>query len=212
MPLGLIVLARGWISRQELERALALQRTAGRGRIGYWLRQVAGISEEVVARGLAAQWSCIALSKGAGEAEPAPELIPAQVRESCGLLPLRHARRHTLYLACEQRVEYGALAAVERMLGLSIEPVFVEDSRWLSIATERAPRAEIRTLADDQTVTELITKAIEEERPQESRVVRVKDFFWLRMWCGARRPLRPSQLEGRVRDLLIPAVRRKLIL
>jgi hypothetical protein len=213
MPLGLILLARGWISRQELEQALALQRTTGRGRIGYWLRQVAGISEEMVARALAAQWNCIALTSGSSEMLLVPELIPAQLRESCGLLPLRHARRRTLYLAGEQRVEHGAIAAIERMLGLPIEPVFVEDGRWSSSARERAARAEMRTPAEDQTAIELLTEIIEQERPQDSCLVRVKDFFWLRIWNGARRPLRSSQMDrGSARDFLVPAVRRGRIL
>ncbi|MGI8772488.1 MAG: hypothetical protein ACR2JE_13765 [Acidobacteriaceae bacterium] len=213
MPLGLILLARGWISRHELELALALQRTSGRGRIGYWLRQVAGISEEMVARGLASQWSCIALPGGCAEITPAPELIPAQIRESCGLLPLRHTRHETLYLAGEQRVEHGAVAAIERMLVLPIEPVFVEDGRWLSSATERIARAEMRTTTEDQTVVELLTEIVEQERPQDSRLVRVKDFFWLRIWSGARRPLRSPQVDlTHARDFLVSAVRRKHIL
>jgi hypothetical protein len=213
MPLGLILLARGWISRQELEQALALQRATGRGRIGYWLRQVAGISEEMVARALAAQWNCIALTGGSSEMAPAPELIPAQIRESCGLLPLRHARRRTLYVAGEQRVEHSAIAAIERMLGLPIEPVFVEDSRWPSSARERPGLAEMRTPAGDQTVIELMTEIVEQERPQDSCLVRVKDFFWLRIWRDSRRPLRSSQIDaGGVRDFLVPAIRHVRIL
>ena len=213
MPLGLILLARGWISRQELEQALALQRTTGRGRIGYWLRQVAGISDETVARALAAQWNCIALSGHPTEIAPAPELIPAQIREICRLLPLRHVHRQTLYLAGEQRVEHGALAAIERMLGSPIQPAFVEDGRWLLDSSERATRAEMRDLAEDQTVIELLTEVIEQERPQESRLVRVKDLFWLRCWSSAHRSLwSPKMDAAHARDFLVSAARRKRIL
>jgi hypothetical protein len=212
MPLGLILLAKGWISRQELEHAVILQRIAGRGRIGEWLRRVAGISEEMIARALAAQWSCISICGQSGVV-PAPELVPAQIRESCGLLPLRHVRRGTLYLAGNQRVEHGAVAAIGRMLHAQAEPVFIEDSRWSLSFREQAVRPEMRTVAVDQTATKLLTQIIEREKPHDSRLVRVKDLFWLRTWKGSAGMGRPTEPAPQsTRDFLVPTLRQHQIL
>jgi len=212
MPLGLILLAKGWISRHELEDALTLQRLAGHGRIGGWLKRVAGISEEMIARALAAQWSCISIC-GQSSVVAAPELVPAQIRESCRLFPLRDLRRGTLYLAGNQRVEHGAVAAIGRMLHAQAEPVFIEDSRWSSSFADQGLRAEVRTTAVEQTATELLTEIIERERPDDSRLVRVKDLFWLRTWSGSGRMRRSTESDPQgTRDFLVPAQRRHQIL
>ena len=77
VPLGLVLLAQGWITHPQLQTALEAQRASGQGRIGDWLTQSCGLPEERITRGLGVQWSCpvlgtdgiFAFSDGAGDAE-----------------------------------------------------------------------------------------------------------------------------------------------
>ena len=81
MPLGLILLSRGWISHRELQEALAAQRRAQEGRIGEWLHRLHGISEETIAKALAIQWNCAVLAlrnAGPGTSAGAPPRLSAE--------------------------------------------------------------------------------------------------------------------------------------
>ena len=62
MPLGLVLLAQGWITHPQLQAALEAQKASGQGRIGDWLQQSCGLPEERVTRGLGVQWSCPVLA------------------------------------------------------------------------------------------------------------------------------------------------------
>src|SRR5882762_4306351 len=88
MPLGLILLSRGWISQRELQEALAAQRCAQNGRIGEWLHRLHGISEETITKALGIQWSCTVMPSGMPGLEFARWLIPAFLRNRYGLAPL----------------------------------------------------------------------------------------------------------------------------
>ena len=62
VPLGLVMLAQGWITNPQLQAALKSQRASGKGRIGDWLVSECGLEAEQVTRGLSVQWSCPVLS------------------------------------------------------------------------------------------------------------------------------------------------------
>src|SRR5580658_2683415 len=48
VPLGLLMLAQGWITHPQLRRALEAQRESGTGRIGDWLQSECGVEAEKV--------------------------------------------------------------------------------------------------------------------------------------------------------------------
>ncbi len=50
VPLGLLMLAQGWITHPQLRRALEAQRASGTGRIGDWLQSECGLEAERVTR------------------------------------------------------------------------------------------------------------------------------------------------------------------
>src|ERR1700748_3372513 len=64
VPLGLLMLAQGWITHPQLQRALAAQRESGSGKIGEWLLSECGVEAELVTRGLSMQWGCPVLTHG----------------------------------------------------------------------------------------------------------------------------------------------------
>lgn len=197
MPLGLILLSRGWISHRELQEALAAQGRAQEGRIGEWLHHLHGISEETIAKGLAIQWNCAVLPSGMPGLEPAPALLPAVLRRRYGLALLRQGPDAALYLAGKYRPEHAAARAVEHMLHEPVHAAFIEDGMW-RLGEVDASDTELEIPGHDG-VAAYISELIERARPSDARLVRVHDHLWLRLWIG-RRGRRPMQ----VRDVVLP--------
>ena len=195
MPLGLILLSRGWITRQELQQALAAQRRAGDGRIGEWLGRLYGIQEATIAKALAIQWSCAVLPSGAAGVEFASSLVPAFLRRRYGLALLRQESGAAFYLAGKYSAEHAAAHAMEHMLGAPVQAAFLEDSAWSAAENDSADSAEMYSGRDG--VAAGICKLIEDARPADARLVRVHDYLWLRMWLRRDRRMQ-------IRDAVFP--------
>jgi hypothetical protein len=127
MPLGLILLSRGWITHRELREALAAQRSAGSGRIGEWLGRLHGIPEVTIGKAISIQWNCAVLSAATPGVEIATSLIPTFLRSRYVLALLRQRQDEAFYLAGKYSAEHAASRAVEHMLGARVQ-AFLEDS------------------------------------------------------------------------------------
>jgi hypothetical protein len=198
MPLGLILLSRGWISHRELQEALAAQRRAQNGRIGQWLRRLHGVSEETITKALGIQWNCAVLPSGMQGLEWTRPLIPAFLRKRYGLALLRQGSDRTLYLAGKHRAEHAAVRAMEHMLREPVHAAFLEDSVWNSANADATDTTEVHLPGRDG-VAACIAEWMERSRPTDGRLVRVHDHLWLRIWLrgGARHTMR-------TRDIVLP--------
>ncbi len=186
VPLGLLMLAQGWITHPELRRALAAQRESGIGRIGDWLIRECGIEPEQVVRGLSMQWGCPVLTTEGFAPESMALTMPLIFVEEFGLLPLRVAASRILYLGFADRLDASAAFAAERMMGFKVESGVVEGSqfeaaRGLLLACDGV---EMRRQAakDKDTMAVKITAIIEQQQPIASRLVRLHQYYWLRLW------------------------------
>jgi hypothetical protein len=194
MPLGLILLSRGWITHRELQEALAAQRCTGTGRIGEWLGRLHGISEATIAKALGIQWNCAVVRSGAPGIEFAPSLIPAFLCHRYGLALLRHGPAGNFYLAGRYCAEHAASRAVEHMLGVPVQAAFLEDGAWNAAESDAGESAESHPGSDG--VAASLTELVERTRPVNARLVRIHDHLWLRMWL--RRRERATQLQDAV--------------
>jgi hypothetical protein len=201
MPLGLILLSRGWISHRELQEALAAQRRAGSGRIGEWLGRLHGISEETIAKALAIQWSCAVLPQGMPGLEFASLGVPAFLRRRYGLALLRQGPDAALYLAGRYRAEHAAARAMEHMLREPVHAAFVEDSAWCFVEAE-GDASEVLVPGPNGVAT-CIGELIERARPSDARLVRMHDHLWLRIWLAGR-GRRPAETRDIVLSLRGP--------
>ncbi len=117
-PIGLLLVNRGVISHAQLREAIRLQREAGHGRLGDWLRQTADLTAQQLTAALGQQWGCPVFPL---EHQSAPvswnDLIPLPLLESSAAVPVyASADGRTLHLAFGERVDHTMLYAVERML------------------------------------------------------------------------------------------------
>jgi Type II secretion system (T2SS), protein E, N-terminal domain len=210
VPLGLVLLANGLITHPQLQHALAMQRKAGTGKIGTWLVDEFGLEEHCVTRALSLQWSCPVLSVEGFDARTMALCMPRILVEALRLVPLRIASGKLLYLGFEDRMDASAALAMERMSGLKVESGLV-DGTLFAFARQQFFASEFIDTKNEQVndhivLADRIAGAIADIQPRASRLVRVRGFYWLRMWLerGAMRtqqggmPLTTEDMQDRI--------------
>lgn len=202
VPLGLLMLSQGWITQAQLRRALEAQRQAGRGRIGEWLIAECGVEAEQITRGLSMQWNCPVLSAEGFCPEPMALVMPQLFVEKFGLLPLRTAGGRILYLAFEDCLDASAALAIEQMTGLKAESGVLNEAH-LRMARSKllqcdAVEMKLEASSDVDTLSGRITAILEQKQPVASRLVRLHQYYWLRLWLenGARGKLGTLPVSG----------------
>jgi hypothetical protein len=186
VPLGLVMLAQGWITQAQLRRALDAQRENGTGRIGEWLIAECGVDAEQVARGLSVQWNCPVLTTEGFSPAAMARVMPRLFVEEFGLLPLRVAGSKILYLGVEDRLDASVSLAVEQMTELQVVSGLVATPQ-LEVARSRLMECDPivvkqEQVSDADTLAAKITAILEQKQPVESRLVRVHGYYWLRLW------------------------------
>jgi hypothetical protein len=193
MPLGLILLAQGLITQTQLQHALDRQRRAGEGRIGRWLTEECGLDPRCITRGLGVQWGCPVLSMEGFDAQRMAMVAPRLLVEQTGMLPLRIAGERTLQLAFAERLDASAALAVERMSGWKVESGLMDPAQWQAarqrLSECRFVEAAFESIVKIEPLPGRIAAALNRMQPVASRLVRVHEFYWLRMWLesGAMR-------------------------
>lgn len=186
IPLGLLMLEQGWISAEQLRSALEGQRTHKAGRLGHWLMASEGVSEELVTRALGLQWSCPVLPLESHDPEGLSPLLPRLFVDAFGALPLRVAAGKLVYLGFEDRLDSALALGLERMSGLRVESGLVRGSQFhpahRRMLEAKFPPVELLEAASEPALVRALARAVERARPVESRLVRVHDCLWLRMW------------------------------
>jgi hypothetical protein len=204
IPLGLVMLEQGWITSGQLRQALDAQRAAKAGRLGQWLVRQQGVSEQLVTRALGLQWSCPMLPMEFHDAQAFTVLVPRLFVDAFGALPLRVAAGQLLYLGFAERLDPIVALAVERMSGLRVESGLVQESLFgpahVRMLSAKFPSTELVEAASEQAAAHVLSKSIEKARPVESRLVRVHDCLWLRMW--RRLQSGPMPELGSIQDLI----------
>jgi hypothetical protein len=204
IPLGLLMLEQGWITQGQLRRALEAQRVAGTGRLGHWLIRQHAVSEQQVTRALGLQWSCPVLSLEGHNASELTGLMPRLFVEAFGALPLRVAGGRLLYLGFEERLDPVLALAIERMTGLRVESGVVQGSLFRQaharMLDARYPVVQLIEAISDSVAARALARSVEQIRPVASRLVRVHDCLWLRMWL--RPPIGPLADMDSVRDIV----------
>lgn len=186
VPLGLVMLAQGWISQAQLRKALDAQRESGAGRIGDWLIAECGVEAERVTRGLSVQWNCPVLTTEGFSPEAMALVMPRLFVEEFRLLPLRVAGSRILYLGYEDRLDASVGLALEQMTELQVESGLVSGAQFTDakgrLLDIEGVTARVETASDRDALAARVTAVLEQKQPVASRLVRVHGYFWLRMW------------------------------
>jgi hypothetical protein len=186
VPLGLVLLAQGWITQPQLQHALAAQRANGQGRIGDWLNKGCGLPEDRIVRALGVQWNCPVLSLQGFSPNQMALVMPKRFVSEFGMLPVRAAGSKILYVAFPERVKPETCLALEHMCHLKVESGLLTETQMKSargrmMAADAVP-VYLRKAEDCDDMTESIVKLIERRLPVMTRFVRIHQYYWLRMW------------------------------
>lgn len=188
IPLGLLMLEQGWITRRQLRDALDAQKASGSGRIGDWLIGQHATSETTVTRALALQWSCPVLSVESHGSAALTSVMPRLFLDAFGAMPLRIAAGRLLYLGFEQSLDPVLAFAIGRMTGLQVESGVLCSSLFHQglgrLLTEPFPAVQLAEAVSESAAAHLLARSIERLHPAHSRLVRVHDCIWLRMWLA----------------------------
>lgn len=186
VPLGLVLLAQGWITHPQLQHALEAQRASGQGRIGDWLAQSCGLPEDRITRGLGMQWSCPVLALESFSPAAMALVMPKRFITEFGALPLRVAGSSLLYVAFEDRMNAVAALCLEQMTGLKVESGLLPATQFAEARTAllEAPSVPVKMqlVSDADAMASEITRMLEQRQPVASRLVRVHGYYWLRLW------------------------------
>jgi len=186
IPLGLLMLEKGWITSRQLREALEAQRQAGSGKLGEWLIRQRATDEITVTRALGLQWSCPVLGTESCDPAALAPLVPRLFLDAFGALPLRVPAGKLLYLGFEQRLDLVLALAIGRMNGLRVESGIVRSSLFrpalARLLQESFPATQLAEAVSETAAAHLISRSIERDQPMDARIVRVHDLIWLRMW------------------------------
>jgi hypothetical protein len=206
VPLGLLMLAQGWITHPQLQKALAAQRESGTGRIGDWLMSECDLEAEQIVRGLSVQWGCPMLTVEGFSPEAMALVMPKVFVERFGLLPLRVAGSRILYLGFTDRLDASAAFATEQMTGLKVESGVLEEAQFAA-ARERlfacdGVEMKLEAAEDKDAMAARITAILEHKQPIASRLVRLHKYYWLRMWLESGALGKTGNLPLRTEDVV----------
>jgi hypothetical protein len=98
VPVGLLMLARGYLTEQQLQEVLRAQVQAGHGKIGTWAQKLNFASERQVLNALSLQWSCPLLSLQTPPDPACRRMIPWPLLQSLRMLPVRFVRSTSLLI------------------------------------------------------------------------------------------------------------------
>jgi hypothetical protein len=164
------------------------------------------VSEELVTRALGLQWSCPVLNLEVHD-PGLTSLIPRLFVDAFGALPIRVAAGKILYLGFENRLDPVLALAIERMTGLRVECGLVQDSLFRPaherMMSARYPGVKLVEASSDGSPAQVLANFIERTRPIASRLIRVHECLWLRMWFRPTSGLVP-ELDS-VRDVICSA-------
>ncbi len=134
-PIGEVLLAQGLVTREQLDRALELQRQSN-GRLGRILVETGAISEGQLARGLAQQWGLPFTELPESEIDPeVARLIPTYLAQRHGVVAVER-RQNRLVVAMSDPSNVVAIDDIRLLTGLDVE-IVIASSDDLSRAQSR---------------------------------------------------------------------------
>jgi hypothetical protein len=145
-----------------------------------------GLEAEQIVRGLSMQWGCPVLTTEGFFPEVMALAMPKLFAERFGLLPLRVAGSRILYLGFADRLDASAAFAAEQMTELKVESGVVEGAQFEAARTRLLAcdgvEMKLEAAEDKDAMAARITAILEQKQPIASRLVRLHQYYWLRVW------------------------------
>jgi hypothetical protein len=195
MPLGLFLVSRNLINKQQLREATLEQKELG-GEIGTLLVSRGVVSERQVASARATQWG-VPLFVLPSHGVRSSIRLPAALVEVYSALPLHYgAVSNQLLVGFVHSIDYGLLYAIEHIVGCKTQPCFVTPSDFETerkVLQEGSPNEGLVFEAPKTPAAmarAFCASALDLEA-HEAVIAKCRDYLWARL-----------KREGEAADLL----------
>jgi hypothetical protein len=193
IPLGLVLLSRGFIDNQILQEALQAQRRSREGRLGEWLMRLGAVSEDQVTAALAIQWSCpvFPLERHHHLIDCAG-MVPLPILEAARMAIVDYLPTGlSLYVAFANGIDHCTLQALEEMFRCRTEPCLVRESSLLQAleAIRNFPRpAEIviDNTCDPLEMAHTLRSYAAAKDAEQVRIVKCEAYIWAQLEESSR--------------------------
>ena len=174
------------------------------GKIGEWIEKLGFATEQDVTTALALQWGCPVATSFDPTIIHSLGNIPLPILEAFQMLPLNHvAATNTLNLAFGERVDHGALYAIEKILACRTQPCVAGRK---SIACQldfmrqlrRPSDVEFGPMNDLAEMARIASSYTARLNPEAVRISRIGRFIWLRLDVHAHLRSRPCPIATNV--------------
>lgn len=132
------------------------------------------------------QWNCPVLTTEGFAPEAMALTVPKLFVEKFDLLPLRVAGSRILYLGFDDRLDATSAFAVEKMTELKVESGLVEGAQFQTARSRlleyRGVEMRLEIAADEDVLAARMTAILEQKKPIASRLVRLHQYYWMRVW------------------------------
>jgi hypothetical protein len=197
MPIGLLLVKRGAITPAELRNGLELQRAAGTGKLGYWLRQFTTLDEDEICAALGQQWGCPVFPLDRQTAPPvtrnAPPYLLLAAAKAVPVFATRDGRQW--HIAFSERIDHTLLYALEEILECQTLACVARESavnEALELFQKRASGNEIcfDSVRDPVEMAATICSYAAQMDARQVKTVRAAGYLWVAFFQrGSRRDL-----------------------
>ena len=206
IPLGLLLVSRGWLTPRQLRAGLGRQRRRG-GKLGNALCELGYTGEDRIAAGLAMQWACPVLTLRSPVSGRDLQLVPRRLQELHNVIPVHYSEAtRVLVLAFADGIDYGLMQAIGGMLDCRVEPCVATETQVRktldapsSLAREPAICFERIPEGSDQSA--IAMNYIQHWSAHTVRIAGCGRTIWARLQKPGARP----QDAPRILDLLFDA-------
>ena len=189
IPLGLFMLAQGWITNAQLHQALEAQRLRAGSMLGECLVAECGVSPEQVMLALGMQWNSPVFESRGMDAGRMGLIAPKVLIRESGMLPLRVLGDKVLQVGFKSSLDVDAVMAMERMSNLKIQSGLLESDRFREVRGRLLSAGSVAATAERvsgvDALAARVASVLEERQPVFSRLARVHQYYWLRLWLDS---------------------------
>lgn len=185
MPLGLLMLSRGFVDEAQVRSALLAQRRERRDKIGQWLQRMGFATERQVVTALALQYATPVL---AFPAEVVPQgMLPLVMLKSLRIVPVRFSHsQQLLYVAFCSPVDHMLLQSIEKITGWRTSACVISDvymTKLLEDADERHGGLThyFARVSSSEEMTRITLSYAMRVNAREIRFAKCRSLIWVRL-------------------------------
>lgn len=182
------MLEHGYVTEQQLRKALDMQARERRGRIGEWLQALHCATERQVLTVLGVQWACPLLLLRDEPDTACSSMLPFPLLRALHLFPVRFiAATRLLYIAVSLELNYRILAAIDQIADCRTVPCLVEDGKmqgWLRRAQNQHDVQVFDRSSGAAEMARITSSYVARLSSAEVRIVRCGPYVWARLMGG----------------------------